>query len=326
MLALVLALSLGQAPSLYDEGVAKGSVIRLNCVGAGINCYLDGGFATVGVAGGGGSGTVTSVSVTTANGVSGSVATATTTPAISLTLGAITPNSVAASGAVSGSNLSGTNTGDQTITLTGGVTGSGTGSFAATVVTNANLTGPVTSVGNATTIGAGQVSDGNLANNYSGVGTCTNQFARALNDNAAPTCASVAIADHSATGTPSATTFLRGDNTWAIPAGGSGGASPLIGTFMPFMLQAGDTGVRSIQSFNTGTTYTSGTMMLIAYRPIALDGVAVANMPSGSLVSRAQLNPGIRVYNDTCFAIAVMGAPAVTAPSFTAGVVELMER
>lgn len=48
-------------------------------------------------------------------------------------------------------NTSGTNTGDQTITLTGGVTGSGTGSFAATVVTNANLTGDVTSVGNTTT-------------------------------------------------------------------------------------------------------------------------------------------------------------------------------
>lgn len=56
--------------------------------------------------GGGGSGTVTSVSVTTANGVSGSVATATTTPAITLALGAITPASVAASGAVSGTTLS----------------------------------------------------------------------------------------------------------------------------------------------------------------------------------------------------------------------------
>lgn len=42
----------------------------------------------------GGSGTVTSVSVTTANGVSGTVATATTTPAISLTLGNITPTTV----------------------------------------------------------------------------------------------------------------------------------------------------------------------------------------------------------------------------------------
>lgn len=61
-----------------------------------------------------GTGTVTSVSVVTANGVSGSVATATTTPAITLTLGAITPSSVVASGSVTGSNLSGTNTGDQT--------------------------------------------------------------------------------------------------------------------------------------------------------------------------------------------------------------------
>lgn len=42
-----------------------------------------------------GSGTVTSVSVVTANGVSGSVATPTTTPAITLTLGAITPSTVA---------------------------------------------------------------------------------------------------------------------------------------------------------------------------------------------------------------------------------------
>lgn len=43
---------------------------------------------------GGGTGTVTSVSVVTANGVSGTVATATTTPAITITLGAITPTSV----------------------------------------------------------------------------------------------------------------------------------------------------------------------------------------------------------------------------------------
>jgi hypothetical protein len=82
-------------------------------------------------------GTVTSVSVTTANGVSGTVTNPTTTPAISLALGAITPSSVAASGAVTGSNLSGSNTGDQTITLTGDVTGTGTGSFAATIANNA---------------------------------------------------------------------------------------------------------------------------------------------------------------------------------------------
>lgn len=85
----------------------------------------------------GGGGSVTTVSVVTANGVSGTVATASTTPAITLSLGAITPSSVAASGTVTGSNLSGTNTGDQTITLTGDVTGSGTGSFAATIANSA---------------------------------------------------------------------------------------------------------------------------------------------------------------------------------------------
>lgn len=65
-----------------------------------------------------GSGTVTSVAVTTSAGVSATVANATTTPNLTFTLGAITPSSVAASGAVTGSNLSGTNTGDQT-TITG---------------------------------------------------------------------------------------------------------------------------------------------------------------------------------------------------------------
>lgn len=71
------------------------------------------------------------------------------------------------SGTFSGTS-SGTNTGDQTITLTGGVTGTGTGSFAATVVTNANLTGVVTSVGNATSIADGAISLAKLANGTAG--------------------------------------------------------------------------------------------------------------------------------------------------------------
>jgi hypothetical protein len=56
-------------------------------------------------AGGGGSGTVTDVSVVTANGVSGSVATSTTTPAITLALGDITPSSVNTSGNVTAGSL-----------------------------------------------------------------------------------------------------------------------------------------------------------------------------------------------------------------------------
>lgn len=44
-----------------------------------------------------------------------------------------------------------------------------------------------------------------------------------LSDTRAPTNGSVGIASHSATGTPSGTTFLRGDNVWAAPPGGGGG-------------------------------------------------------------------------------------------------------
>lgn len=48
-----------------------------------------------------------------------------------------TDDSFVAVGTITGSNLSGTNTGDQTITLTGEATGSGTGSFAVTLLNSA---------------------------------------------------------------------------------------------------------------------------------------------------------------------------------------------
>jgi hypothetical protein len=64
--------------------------------------------------GGSGGGSVSSVSIAGSNGVIASVVNPTTTPAISVSLGAITPTSVAATGTVTGINLSGTNTGDQT--------------------------------------------------------------------------------------------------------------------------------------------------------------------------------------------------------------------
>lgn len=99
-----------------------------------------------------GTGTVTSVSVVTANGVSGSVATPTSTPAITLTLGAITPSSVAASGAVTGSNLSGTNTGDQT---------AGTG-LSGTTTLSVNTTQNITTLSNLTVAGFVQTTSGGV--------------------------------------------------------------------------------------------------------------------------------------------------------------------
>lgn len=148
-----------------------------------------------------GSGTVTTVAVTTANGVSGSVANPTTTPAISLTLGAITPTtingntitagtgtltlgSVTLNAGVGGTLGSNAFTSTTYLPLTGGTLSGGlstnsqitstlaigTAPFVITsttlvpnlyvqrsvladsATTNANLTGPITSVGNATSI------------------------------------------------------------------------------------------------------------------------------------------------------------------------------
>lgn len=110
------------------------------------------------------SGTVTAFSVVTANGVSASVANATTAPAATFTLGAITPSSVAAVGTVTGSNLSGTNTGDQT-TITGnaatatalqatlGVSGGGTGATSLTAY--APVCGGTTTTGAVQSCGTG---------------------------------------------------------------------------------------------------------------------------------------------------------------------------
>lgn len=88
---------------------------------------------------------VTSVSVVTANGVSGSV-TATTTPAITLTLGAITPSSVASTGAVSGTTLTGTGLTTSAGTIGGGATftvasGCGTGGSIPITLTGGSATG-----------------------------------------------------------------------------------------------------------------------------------------------------------------------------------------
>lgn len=104
--------------------------------------------------GGGGGGTVTKVSVTTANGVSGSVANDTTTPAISLTLGAITPTSVN-SIVLSGS-------GSPTLTVTGTTTVSGTNTGNQNIFSTIAVSGQSNIVADSTTDTLTVASDGTL--------------------------------------------------------------------------------------------------------------------------------------------------------------------
>ena len=198
-------------------------------------------------------GTVTSVSVTTANGVSGSVATATSTPAITLTLGAITPSSIVASGTITGSNISGTNTGDQ-INISGN---------AATVTTNANLTGDVTSVGNATTLGTVVATKGGTAQTTYTTGDIL--YASATN-----TLSKLAIGS-----TNNVLTVTGGVPVWSAP---SGGAS--------YMLQP----VRL-------ATTTSGTMATSFANGSVVDGVALVTGDRILIKNQASVDNGIYTVN-----------------------------
>ena len=109
-------------------------------------------------------GSVTSVSVVTANGISGTVATPSSTPAITLTLGAITPTTV------NGHTFT---TGSSTFTGTAGQ-----------VYTFPSATSTLMSLGNAETVsGIKTFLDGtlllrNVANTFTGVFTNTNTAAR----------------------------------------------------------------------------------------------------------------------------------------------------
>ena len=57
-------------------------------------------------------------------------------------------------------------------------------------------------------------------------------------------------------------------------------ATSAAGTFYPIGLQAGDTGVRSVQTLTLSATWTSGTIHLVAYRPIMPLGLSAAGIPS----------------------------------------------
>lgn len=88
-------------------------------------------------------------------------------------------------------------------------------------------------------------------------------------------------------------------------------ATALAGTFVPLDLAAGDTGVRSIQSLTLGTTYVSGTVHLVAYRPIAFANGGA----SGQVTARDGVQLGLpRMYdNSVPFMLLLPTATAVGA-------------
>lgn len=116
-------------------------------------------------------------------------------------------------------------------------------------IANASLTNSSITI-NGTSISLGGTKTLTLASaDYANQGTTIT----ILHGNASgnPSFSQIVIADLSATGTPSSTTFLRGDNTWSTPAGG--------GTVTSIATSAGVTG---------GTITSTGTLSLdLTYAP-----------------------------------------------------------
>jgi hypothetical protein len=107
--------------------------------------------------------------------------------------------------------------------------------------------------------------------------------------------------------------------TFSALAGWQSPATPVIGTWMPFQLAAGDRGIREISSFNSGTTFTSGTFALVLYRPLVTIPNTVANIAVPVTIPA----PGIRIYPNSCImAISVGSASANT----LAGTYTIIER
>lgn len=73
-------------------------------------------------------------------------------------------------------------------------------------------------------------------------------------------------------------------------------ATAVIGTFVKFQLQAGDKGVRSIQSITLGTSYTAGAISLVAFNQLASSPAILAN--AGSLSYAKTLD--IPIFNGHC--------------------------
>jgi hypothetical protein len=55
-------------------------------------------------------------------------------------------------------------------------------------------------------------------------------------------------------------------------------ATAVAGTFVPFLLGAGDKGVRSVQGITLGTSLGTGVVHLVAYRPVASIGCILASV------------------------------------------------
>lgn len=97
--------------------------------------------------------------------------------------------------------------------------------------------------------------------------------------------------------------------------------TPVAGTIVWFALQAGDKGVRSIQTLTLGTSLVTGSVSLLIARQVATYSATLPNVGSGP---QQPMDPGIRLWNGSCLFLCYQ-ASATTATTVS-GSLTVQER
>lgn len=105
-----------------------------------------------------------------------------------------------------------------------------------------------------------------------------------------------AITNMTATYTNQAGTGSKTATISSTRPGGGFPASAAAGSFIPFELAAGDTGVRSVQALTKGTSLVTGTVHLVQYRVLATLGLSAANV---EVALDFLTSGGPRIYDNT---------------------------
>lgn len=100
-------------------------------------------------------------------------------------------------------------------------------------------------------------------------------------------------------------------------------ATAVAGAFIPFRLAAGDRGIKDIASITLGTSYVTGAISLILYRPIAIVPNTVINN-GGTMMPTVSPTPGMRLYNGTCLWYLIL--TSATTATTVQGVTSIIER
>ena len=206
-------------------------------------------------------------------------------------------------------------TGNQSITLSGDVSGTGSTAITTAIGNNKVTNAMLAQIATATFKGRTTASTGNVED-------LTATQATALLDTF--TSSLKGLAPSSGGGT---TNFLRADGTWAAPAGGSGGVSTL-------RVATTQTNTTTTPTTITGLSFsgTSGSVYTfwgIIYASCTSNGVKLGwSLPSGSTISYGIVGPGTTgvfntTYSTSPTTLGTQFGTASTNPLFISGTIEL---